>query len=63
MTAVRLAISVFIALLIVVSAAGWIWTGGNQPHDQWVASRVVLAIGALTGALGLIAIWRPERPG
>lgn len=63
MTVVRLAISVFIVLLIAVSVAGWVWTGGNQPPDQWVASRVVLALSALAGALGLVAIWRPERPG
>ena len=63
MTGIRLAISAFIVLLIVVSVAGWVWTGANQPASQAMASRVVLAIGVIAGVTGLTAVWRwPVQP-
>jgi len=61
MTAIRAAISLFIGLLIVAAAAGWMWTGEHQPPAQALASRLVLAASALAGMAGLVAIWRAER--
>ena len=58
MTGIRLAISAFIVLLIVVSAAGWVWTGAHQPATQAMASRIVLALGVIAGVTGLTAVWR-----
>jgi len=58
MNAVRIAISLFILVLIAVSAVGWIWTGSHQPPSQSEASRVVLTLGVLAGIIGLTAIWR-----
>jgi membrane protein YdbS with pleckstrin-like domain len=57
-TGIRLAISAFILVLIAVSAAGWIWTGGHQTPSQAIASRVVLALGVIAGVTGLTAVWR-----
>jgi membrane protein YdbS with pleckstrin-like domain len=58
MTGIRLAISAFIVLLIVVSVAGWMWTGANQPATQAMASRAVLGLGMIAGLTGLTAVWR-----
>ena len=58
MTLVRLAISLFVLLLIAVSVVGWTWTGRHQPASQAAASRVVLTLGILAGVIGLAAIWR-----
>jgi len=62
MNIVRIAISLFIAVLIAISAIGWIWTGRHQPASQARASRVVLTLSALAGLGGLAALWRPGRP-
>jgi hypothetical protein len=61
MNAVRFALSFFIAVLIVLSAMGWVWTGVHQPTPLAVAGRAVLALGALAGVVGLVAIWRRPR--
>ena len=63
MNAVRLAISLFIAVLIGVATRGWIWTGGHQPAAQAAASRVVLTLCIVAGLVGLAALWcgRPTR--
>lgn len=61
MTAIRLAASLFILVLIGMSAMGWVWTGAHQPPDQALAARTVLVLGALSGVAGLIALWRWRR--
>ena len=58
MTAIRLAASAFILVLIVLSAMGWVWTGAHQPPAQALAGRTVLVLNALAGVVGLIALWR-----
>jgi hypothetical protein len=58
MNVVRALISLFIAVLITVSAVGWIWTGAHQTADQALASRLVLTLGAVAGLVGLLALWR-----
>lgn len=60
-TAIRLAASVFILLLIALSVMGWVWAGAHQPPDQVLAARTVLGLSALTGAVGLVALWRWRR--
>jgi len=60
--AIRLAASLFILVLIGVSAMGCVWTGTHQPPAQALAGRSVLALAALAGVIGLVALWRwPER--
>jgi hypothetical protein len=60
-TAIRLAASVFILVLIALSVMGWVWAGTHQPADQVLAARTVLGLSALTGAAGLVALWRWRR--
>jgi hypothetical protein len=60
--AIRLAASIFILVLMGLTAMGWIWTGAHQPPAQAVAARFVLALAALAGVVGLVALWR-WRPG
>ncbi|HZM96961.1 MAG TPA: hypothetical protein VFB92_26250 [Vicinamibacterales bacterium] len=61
MNAIRVAASLFILVLIGLSAMGWMWTGTHQPPAQAVAGRIVLALSALAGVVGLIALWRWPR--
>ena len=61
MTAIRLAASIFILILIGLSVLGWIWTGTHQPPAEAIAARIVLALAALAGVLGLVALWRWPR--
>ncbi len=56
MNTIRIAISLFIVVLIAVSAAGWVWNG-SQPFPQAVAARIVLALSGLAGVVGLVVIW------
>ena len=60
MTLWRLAISAFVAILLVVVGLGWIWTSRNQPAALATASHVVLGIAALAGLFALFVIWRPN---
>jgi uncharacterized membrane protein YbhN (UPF0104 family) len=60
MNAIRIAISLFVLVLIAVSAVGWTWTGVHQTASQSAASHVVLGLGMLAGVAGLIALWRPR---
>jgi hypothetical protein len=59
--AIRLAASLFILILIGLSAMGWVWTGTHEPPAQALAGRTVLAFGALAGFVGLVALWRWPR--
>jgi hypothetical protein len=58
MTGIRVAISLFILILLIAVVAGWVWTGSHQPPAQSLASRVVLTVAALVGVVGLVKIWR-----
>jgi len=60
MNIIRIAMSLFVVVLIAVSVAGWIWTGANQPPSQSVAARTVLGVGIVAGIAGLAALWRPR---
>jgi hypothetical protein len=57
MKLVRIAISVFIGVLIVTASAGLVWTGANQPPAQSRASWIVLIVGIGAGVVGLIKLW------
>jgi len=60
-TAIRLTASIFILILIGLSALGWIWTGTHQPPAQAIAARIVLVLAAQAGVVGLVALWRWPR--
>lgn len=61
MNTIRIAISLFILILVATFAAGWIWTGAHQQSSQSAASHIVLALGIAASLAGLTAIWR-ARP-
>jgi hypothetical protein len=60
MNVIRALLSLFVVVLVVASLTGWAWTGSHQPPEKAAASRVVLTIGALAGAFGLLMIWRRQ---
>jgi hypothetical protein len=61
MNVVRSVISFFILVLIAVSVAGWIWAGGQPSPRAMMGSRVALAVSAVAGVVGLVAVWRPQH--
>ncbi len=61
MNAIRIVISLFIAVLIAIAALGWIWTSAHQTPTQSAASHLVLGLTILAGVIGVVAIWR-SRP-
>jgi hypothetical protein len=61
-TLIRLTATLFILVLIALSAMGWVWNGAHQASGQAAAAgRLVLTLGALAGVVGLIALWRWPR--
>jgi hypothetical protein len=63
MAGVRIAISVFLVILISLVIRGWIWTAAHQPAGQAAASHVVLGIAGLAGVVALVLIWRWDPTG
>lgn len=61
MNVIRLAISLFIAVVIALSVMGWFWSGTHQTASQSAGSRTVLGLCIVAGILGLAALWR-TRP-
>ena len=57
MNAVRVVISIFIAVLIVIAALGWKWTSVHQTPGQATASHLALGMSILVGLIGVITIW------
>jgi hypothetical protein len=55
---VRIAITLFVLVLLVIVTLGWRWTSSHQPPPQRTASHVVLAISAFGGVLALWKTWR-----
>ena len=58
MNAIRIVISLFVAVLIVIAILGWSWTSAHQTPAQSAASHAVLGLSILAGVVGVIAIWR-----
>ena len=59
---IRLAISLFVVLLVWVSTLGWIWVGSHLSPTLAFAARVVLAGGMIAAGAALSLLWR-WRPG
>jgi hypothetical protein len=55
---IRLAISLFVVVLVVVSALGWVWAGTHLSPAQALAGRVVLAAGVIAAGAALSLLWR-----
>jgi len=60
---IRIAISLLMVAVLVLSVAGWFWAGEQPAAFQSGGARLVLAVGALASAIGLFVIWRNERHG
>jgi hypothetical protein len=58
MNRVRIAITVFMLILLTVVAMGWRWTSTHQQPPLRTGSQVVLAIAGLSGLFALATIWR-----
>jgi hypothetical protein len=58
--AIRMAITGFVALLLVIVSLGWSWTAGHQAPPLRTASHVVLAVAALAGVFAVARIWRRD---
>ena len=61
MLGVRIAISVFVVILLFLVTMGMGWTGQHQAPAAALASRLVLGISAAFGIVALVVIWRPNR--
>ena len=57
---VRIAITAFVTLLLIIVTLGWIWTTSHQPPALRTASHVVLTIAALAGIFAVAKIWRRD---
>jgi hypothetical protein len=62
MLGIRIAISIFVLVLLAVVVIGLNWTAAHQPPAQATASAVVLGIAGLSGLVGLFVIWRRDPP-
>jgi hypothetical protein len=58
---IRAAMSAFILVLFVIAGLGWQWAATHQTPAQALASQAVLALSAIAGVAGLIALWRGSR--
>ena len=57
-----MAITGFVALLLIIVALGWVWTARHQPPPLRTASHVVLTIAGLAGVFAVVRIWRGDAP-
>ena len=58
---IRAVMSAFILVLFVIAGMGWTWATTHQAPSQALASHAVLALSAVAGVVGLIALWRGAR--
>lgn len=58
MNRLRIAITAFMIILLVIVGLGWRWTSSHQPPALALASHVVLGLAAAGGILALVKIWQ-----
>ena len=61
MNLVRFVISVFLAVLLALTVAGWVWAG-KQPSPTLEGARIVLVLSGLSALGGLAVIWSAKPP-
>ena len=59
---VRMAITSFIVLLIVIVTLGISWVSSHQAPPLRTASQIVLGAAGLAGMLAIARIWRADPP-
>lgn len=57
MNALRIVITAFTLVLLVILVLGWGWTAAHQPPHASLASHVVLGISAAAGLFAIARIW------
>jgi membrane protein YdbS with pleckstrin-like domain len=57
---VRVTISAFVLLLLIIVTLGWSWTTRHQPPALRLAAHIVLSLAAVAGVFALTRIWRNE---
>ena len=57
MNAIRIAITVFVLILISLIGAALVWTSGHQPPPLRTASQIVLSAAAAAGIFAIVRIW------
>jgi hypothetical protein len=57
MNGVRIAITTFTLILLMVVGLGWKWTATHQPPALRTASQIVLALSAAAGLFAVVKIW------
>jgi membrane protein YdbS with pleckstrin-like domain len=57
---VRVAISAFVVVLLIMLALGWSWTTRHQPPALSLAAHVVLSLAGVAGVFALARIWRTD---
>jgi hypothetical protein len=62
-TRVRMAITIFVLILLTIVTLGWRWTNLHQAPALKMASHVVLGIAALAGIFAIARVWRDDPPG
>jgi hypothetical protein len=62
MNAIRVAISLFISVLIAIAVMGWRWTSAHQTASQSAASHLALGLSIAAGVVGVITVWRGGTP-
>jgi membrane protein YdbS with pleckstrin-like domain len=60
-SAVRMAITGFVTVLLIIVALGWAWTTNHQAPPLRTASHVVLTLAALAGVFAIAKIWRADH--
>ena len=60
---IRLLISGFLVVLMILALLGIRWWGLDGPKPPPADGRPVLFVGLLAGLVGLWAIWRKDRGG
>ncbi len=55
---IRVAISLFVVLLVGVSSLGWVWVGNHLSPAQALAGRVVLTAGIVAAGAAVSMLWR-----
>lgn len=57
MNTLRIAITLFTLILLIILVLGWGWTGAHQAPPARIASHVVLGIATLAGLFAIVRIW------
>jgi hypothetical protein len=61
-TGVRVAITLFILILLSIVGLGLSWTSAHQAPGLRLGGQIVLALAGIAGIVALAQIWRADPP-